>query len=38
LRPFLHVEVAGRTTAPLHGDLMQVLVELRAPPEVLARC
>jgi len=37
LRPFVHVERSASATAPLHGDLVQALIELRASSEVLAR-
>lgn len=37
VRPFVHLEVAGKATAPLHGDLEQALVNLGADARVLAR-
>lgn len=37
VRPFVHVEVAGKAEAPLHGDLVQVLLNLGADDLVLAR-
>lgn len=38
VRPFVHVERAGRHRAPLHGDLVQTLIELGATREIVARC
>lgn len=37
LRPFVHVERAGRAAAPLHGDLVAALEALGASPELIAR-
>ena len=37
LRPFVHVSKAGSARAPLHGDLVNTLVQLGAGPGVLAR-
>lgn len=37
VRPFVHVERAGKAVAPLHGDLAEALVGLGAAPIVLAR-
>jgi len=34
VRPFVHVERAGKVTAPLHGDLVLALEALGAPPRV----
>lgn len=35
LRPFVHITRAGRTHAPLHGDLVLALQALRAPGELV---
>lgn len=37
VRPFVHIEEAGKARAPLHGDLVQVLLALGADDQVLAR-
>ena len=37
VRPFVHVEVAGRASAPLHGDLRAALRALGASKKLLAR-
>jgi 23S rRNA (uracil-5-)-methyltransferase RumA len=37
VRPFVHVELAGRTRAPLHGDLVLALEALGASPPLVAR-
>ncbi len=37
VRPFVHVEVAGQARAPLHGDLVQALIQLGASERLVAR-
>jgi 23S rRNA (uracil1939-C5)-methyltransferase len=37
VRPFLHVERAGKVKAPLHGDLLQALEALGADERLLSR-
>lgn len=37
VRPFVHVEVAGKATAPLHGDLVDALIGLGASEQTLKR-
>ncbi len=37
VRPFVHVEEAGKVRVPLHGDLVQALETLGAGAKVLAR-